>query len=142
MCCGRVALGGGLLPRSSSRDQTKTRGRCNDQSKNARHTGGRRRCTRRLCQDYGACKRRCGVGQDRDRCKSIFNNNLSYSGELEAYSLKLQIIDDTGKVLFQGMGGVALTKHLEDGHPVPVPEPFANAASGDAGVAVALRALR
>jgi hypothetical protein len=74
--------------------------------------------------------------------KSIFNNNLAYSGELEAYSLKLQIIDDTGKVLFQGMGGVALTKHLEDGRPVPVPEPFGNAASGDAGVAVALRALR
>src|SRR5258706_7738911 len=53
---------------------------------------------------------------------SIFNPNIGYSGQLEANSLKLRVLDGTGKLLYQGLGGVQLTEHLDHGQLVLVPE--------------------
>ena len=53
---------------------------------------------------------------------SIFNPNIGYSGQLEANSLKLRVLDGTGQVLYQGLGGVQLTEHLDHGQSVLVPE--------------------
>jgi len=75
--------------------------------------------------------------------KSIFNPGLDYAGYLDANSLELRILDDAGQVLYQGFGGVQLTKHLDHGRFMRVPEPslFADATRDTAAVNAALHGL-
>ncbi len=74
---------------------------------------------------------------------SIFNSNIRYTGDLDAFSLEVRIIDDTNQVLFEGRGGIELAQHLEHGDVVPAPEAalFANPAYDSAAIAVAVRTL-
>jgi hypothetical protein len=74
---------------------------------------------------------------------SIFNPEIAYTGDLEANSLKLRFLDGTGQVLYQGLGGVQLTKHLDHGRSVLVPESalFADPARDAAAVGAALHEL-
>ena len=74
---------------------------------------------------------------------SIFNPNIGYSGQLEANSLKLRVLDGTGKLLYQGLGGVQLTEHLDHGQLVLVPESslFADSARDAAALEAALHEL-
>jgi hypothetical protein len=74
---------------------------------------------------------------------SIFNSNIGYIGELEALSLRIQIIDDANRVLFEGIGGIELAQHLEHGSVAPVREDtlFANAAKDSTAISAALQAL-
>jgi hypothetical protein len=75
--------------------------------------------------------------------ESIFNPGIGYSGDLDALSLKLRIVDDAGKVLYEGFGGVQLTTHLDRGRIVRVPEPslFADPAGDARAVDLALESL-
>jgi hypothetical protein len=74
---------------------------------------------------------------------SIFNPEIGYTGQLEANSLKLRFLDGTGQVLYQGLGGVQLTKHLDHGRSLLVPETalFADPARDAAAVGAALHEL-
>lgn len=54
--------------------------------------------------------------------KSIFNSGLNYSGELDAHSLRLQISDETGRVLFEGLGGLELTQLAPAGRVAEISE--------------------
>ena len=74
---------------------------------------------------------------------SIFNPEINYTGQLEAVSLKLRFLAGTGQVLYQGLGGVQLTQHLDHGRSLLVPEPalFADPARDAAAVAAALHEL-
>jgi hypothetical protein len=74
---------------------------------------------------------------------SIFNPDIGYTGELEANSLKLRVLDGTGQVLYQGLGGVQLTQHLDHGRSLLVPEAslFADAKRDTGAVDAALHAL-
>jgi hypothetical protein len=75
--------------------------------------------------------------------KSIFNSSLNYSGELDAHSLRLQISDETGQVLFEGLGGVELTHLAPGGRVAEISETelFANPGNDVRAVDEALRAL-
>jgi len=53
---------------------------------------------------------------------SIFNPNLAYSGDLDANSLRLRILDDTGEVLYESHGGIELTQHVDHGRLMLVSE--------------------
>ena len=74
---------------------------------------------------------------------SVFNPEIGYTGDLDANSLKLRFLDGTGQVLYQGLGGVQLTKHLDHGRPVAVPGSslFADPAHDAAAVGAALHEL-
>jgi len=74
---------------------------------------------------------------------SIFNSSLSDSGELSALSLRVQIIDADGLVLFEGIGGIQLTQLSRGGHLQRLPERelFDNPANDVLAVSEALRAL-
>jgi hypothetical protein len=74
---------------------------------------------------------------------SIFNSNIGYSGTLEAYSLRLQVSDEAGTVLFEGFGGLELRAHLEEGEAVAVPATalFTQPAAEGASVGFALESL-
>ena len=75
--------------------------------------------------------------------KSIFNTGLAYGGDRDAFSLEIRIIDDSGTVLFRGIGGLQLASHMMRGDLVQVSEPslFANASSDSLAVARAMQAL-
>jgi hypothetical protein len=75
--------------------------------------------------------------------KSIFNPSLAFAGHLEANSLKLQVLDGTGQVLYQGFGGVQLTQHVDHGRFVLLPETslFADLTRDTAAVDAALHSL-
>lgn len=74
---------------------------------------------------------------------SIFNPNLEYSGNLEALSLNLRILDRDDQVLFQGLGAVQLAQYMDHGGVVPVPDTafFAEPANYKSSIALALRRL-
>lgn len=74
---------------------------------------------------------------------SIFNPEIGYSGQLEANSLKLRVLDGTGQVLYQGLGGVQLTEHLDHGQSITVSESslFADSARDSAALDAALHEL-
>lgn len=75
--------------------------------------------------------------------KSIFNSGLNYSGELEAHSLRLQITDETGQVLFEGLGGVELTQLAPAGRIAEISETelFARPGNDVRAVEESVRAL-
>jgi hypothetical protein len=75
--------------------------------------------------------------------KSIFNTSLNYSGELDARSLRLQISDETGQVLFEGLGGIELTQLAPAGLVAELTdaELFANPGTDVRAVEESLRAL-
>ena len=68
--------------------------------------------------------------------KSIFNRDLGYSGELDALSLKVGILDDSGAVLYEGVGGVQLIRHLDRGRIVLVPDAAMFSPPGNDALAV------
>jgi hypothetical protein len=75
--------------------------------------------------------------------KSIFNPGLGYAGQLDANSLRLRVLDNSGQVLYQGFGGVQLTHHLKLGRRVPVSESalFADGTRDATAIGAALQAL-
>jgi hypothetical protein len=75
--------------------------------------------------------------------KSIFNPSMAYAGHLDATSLRLRVLDVGGQILYQGFGGVQLTRHLDHGRFVPVPPPslFTDASRDAGAVGAALHAL-
>jgi len=68
--------------------------------------------------------------------KSIFNRDLGYAGVLNALSLELRILDDSGTVLYRGLGGVELLEHLDRGRVVLVPDAEMFSPPGNAAIAV------
>lgn len=74
---------------------------------------------------------------------SIFNSNLEYTGDLDAFSLKVRIVDESDQVLFDGTGGIELAQHLDHGSVVPAPETalLTHPAYDSAAVMTAMRAL-
>jgi hypothetical protein len=67
---------------------------------------------------------------------ALGDNSSSYAGGLPALSLKLQIIDDTGTLLFDGMGGIQLTSQFQNDHEAPLAERELFAKPGNDALAV------
>ena len=67
----------------------------------------------------------------------------SYSGYVRSLSLSVRFVDGDGGYLYEGLGGIQLTEHLDGQHHVPVPQSdlFMDPAKDQHAVEVALKGL-